>query len=248
MRRRPGSIDLDANLRLPAVVVDAHVSRAGEGRYPTVSELAEARAQTGWSEVELDATAHTVVFRNPRLLLDLGAVGKGYALDRVAAVIEELGVDAALLGAGQSTYVALGAPEGKIGWRVNIPDSVDRSRIISTVELENAALSTSGAYGKFFELEGTTYCHIIDPRSGRPVGDMLQVTVVADSGEASDAAATAVFVGGPLRAAELVIALRVDRALLVAGDVAKPAIIGINWPDVDNTRQRTPGTARKEGR
>lgn len=212
----------------------------GEGRYPSHPELEQARALTGWHEVELNAAARTVTFRKPELLLDLGAVGKGYALDRVAGLMQSLGVDAVLLGAGESTYVALGAPEGESGWQINIPDPVDRSRTISTVKLRNGALSTSGSYEKFFELEGTTYCHIVDPRTGRPVSDMLQATVVAPSGEASDAAATAVFVGGPAQAAELVAALGADRALLVAGDVAKFELIGINWPGFDTSRQRAP--------
>ncbi len=213
----------------------------GNGKYPSDRELADARRRTGWSGVELDATARTVSFRHPELALDLGAVGKGYALDRVAEKLRRLGVRRALLGAAQSTYVAIGAPVGEQGWPIDVPDPLDRAKVISRVALRDASLSTSGSYEKFFELDGKTYAHIIDPRTGRPAEDMLQATVVAATGERSDVAATAAFVGGPARAAEYLAGLDAAGALLVTGSAAAPRVLRIDWPGTDELGTDEPG-------
>jgi len=214
-----------------------------QGRYPTDAELERARKRTGWEQVELDPGRRTVRFRRSGILLDLGASGKGYALDRVAALLRASGVDAVLLGAGQSTYVAVGSPPGAMAWRVNVPDPNDRSLTASSIGLCDAALSTSGSYEKFFAIGGKTYCHIVDPRTGRPVTGMLQATARVCSGEESDMLATAAFVTGTAGAADL-IDEGPDRGLmLVTGDPANPEVGGLSWPDtaVAELRQEARG-------
>lgn len=202
-----------------------------QGRYPTDAELARARARTGWDLVELEPRRRTVRFRRSDILLDLGAIGKGYALDRVAALLRQSGVEAALAGAGQSTYVAIGRPPGEVAWRVNVPDPNDRSRTISSIDLRDAALSTSGSYEKFFVIGDKTYCHIIDPRTGRPVTGMLQATVRARTGEESDMLATATFVAGAAGAANLIDEEFHQAMMLVTGEPSAPRLSGLHWPD-----------------
>src|SRR5437868_10951780 len=92
----------------------------GAGRYPAAAELAQARAAVGWQHVQLDAAARTVQFDRAGVELDLGGIGKGYAVDRVAALLREGGVRAALIDAGGSTLYAIGAPPGKLGWRLRV--------------------------------------------------------------------------------------------------------------------------------
>jgi thiamine biosynthesis lipoprotein len=167
-----------------------------EGRVPTEAELAEARAHVGMEHVELDGPAGTVRFRRPGLALNLGSVGKGYALDRVAAELMQAGVPTALLTGGSSSVLALGrGPEGT-GFLVGLRDPHDHSRRFGTVRLAKSALGVSGAGEQHFAHDGRVYGHIIDPRTGWPVEGRVFVAVVAPTAELADALATAFFVGG----------------------------------------------------
>jgi len=129
----------------------------GAGRYPSNEELAHAREQTGWQNVRLDNRARSVYFLKRGIELDLGGIGKGYVLDRVAALLREAGVKSALISSGSSSIYAIGAPPGKAGWPVRVPDPMDHTRTVSTALLKDQSLSTSGSYEKFFRLNGRTY-------------------------------------------------------------------------------------------
>src|SRR5207248_2554798 len=169
----------------------------GQGRYPSASELESARAKVGWKYVRLDAAARSVQFLKPGMEIDLGGIGKGYAVDRMVEMLRNAGVQSALVDAGSSTLFAMGAPPGAAGWKVLVPKPGDRAHTISTVFLRDESLSTSGSYEKFFRLEGRTYCHIMDPRTGRPVQQMLQTSVIAPTATITDALSTTLFVLGP---------------------------------------------------
>jgi thiamine biosynthesis lipoprotein len=168
------------------------------GRLPAPDELASTLADVGMEKVELAATADvkTVRFSRPCISLNLGGVGKGYALDRVAKDLYQAGVDTALLSAGSSSLRAIGAGPDGAGYRVGIRDPFDHKRRYGTVTLRNDALGVSGAGEQFFEVEGRRYGHIIDPRSGWPVEGRALVAVTAPTGTLADALATAFFVGG----------------------------------------------------
>src|SRR2546422_1154413 len=175
----------------------------GAGHYPSSEELARAREQTGWQRVRLDQRTRSVLFLAQGIELDLGGIGKGYALDCVARVLREAGVTAALISSGSSSIYAIGAPPGQAGWPVRVSDPLDRTRILSTILLKDQSLATSGNYEKFFQLSGRTYCHIMDPGTGRPVEGMLQTSVIAPEATDSDALSTAVFVMGAARSVRL---------------------------------------------
>jgi thiamine biosynthesis lipoprotein len=202
----------------------------GAGRFPSDEELARARAQTGWRRVALDPERRSVRFLTPGLELDPGGIGKGYALDRVAALLRGEGVAAALLLSGSSSVYALGAPPGRAGWTVRVPDPLDRSRDLSAVVLKDQSLSTSGNYEKFFRLGGRTYCHIMDPRTGRPVEGVLQTTVIAPEATDSDALSTALFVLGPERGARLLEGMRGTAAFVVTDRSGAGRLVEIRWP------------------
>jgi thiamine biosynthesis lipoprotein len=168
----------------------------GEGRLPTDDEIAEVRARVGYEHVILDAASGTVRFDRPGVELDLGGIGKGYAVDKAVAVLRARGVTAALVSAGGSTTFGLGAPPGEPGWGVSVADPVRTSRTAVTVTLRDQALSVSGSYEKSFEVDGVRYSHIMDPRTGRPVQGMLSVAVVAPTGTQGDALDNVLFVQG----------------------------------------------------
>lgn len=151
----------------------------GEGHVPDRQSIARVMAHVGYRNVVLDAGERTVSFSKPGIELDPGGVGKGYAIDRMAAVLRERGIRSALLSAGGSSIYAIGAPpESARGWRIAIQDPLDSSKSAATVYLKDNSLSTSGGYEKFFEAGGRMYSHIMDPRTGYPVSGTLAVSVV----------------------------------------------------------------------
>jgi thiamine biosynthesis lipoprotein len=178
------------------------------GRLPEPEELAVARASVGMDKVILaegndegGAQVKTVRFTQPGVSLNLGGVGKGYALDRIAADMSAAGTETALMSAGSSSFRAIGeGPEGT-GYRVGLRDPFDHTRRYGSVTLSNNALGVSGAGEQFFEVAGRRYGHIIDPRAGWPVEGRALVAVTAPTATLADALATAFFVGGPAIAA-----------------------------------------------
>ncbi len=214
----------------------------GQGLYPTETDLAAARAAVGYRHVALDSGARTVRFDRPGVELDLGGIGKGYVVDRVAELLRESGANAALINAGSSTLYALGAPPGRAGWRVRVPWPASRERTLSSVLLRDASLSTSGSYEKFFRLGGRQYCHIMNPHTGQPVQGMLQTTVIAPSATDSDVLSTAVFVMGARRGERLLRTIAKTSALWVEDEAVSPRVVGWRWP----ARMETPNQA--EGR
>jgi thiamine biosynthesis lipoprotein len=200
------------------------------GHYPSRAELSEARANVGWQHVALDTAARSIRFLAPGIELDVGGVGKGFALDRAARILRRHGVTAALLGAGQSSYYAIGAPPEAKGWPITISDPDDPAQVLSTAPLRDRSLSTSGNTQKFFWLDEKRYSHIIDPRTGEPATGMRQVTVTARTAADSDALATAIFVLGPERAAQLVKQGDGIAALLVT-EHEEEGIVAIEWTE-----------------
>jgi thiamine biosynthesis lipoprotein len=201
------------------------------GHFPNQKELAHARAATGWTQVALDPLLRTVRFRVPNMELDLGGIGKGYAVDRVVTLLREAGVQAAFVDAGSSTVYALGSPPGKNGWKVLVPEPGKRSSAVSEVMLRDQSLSTSGNYEKFFQLNGKTYCHIMDPRRGYPVQGMLQTTVIARTATDTDALSTTLFVLGPDAGRRMLQSLPEISAMWITGTSPEAdAVDQYHWP------------------
>jgi thiamine biosynthesis lipoprotein len=168
-----------------------------EGRVPTDDELAEARERVGMQHVVLDEPVRTVRFSRPGMALNLGSIGKGYALDRVGAEMKAAGVETGLLTAGASSVLAVGTGVDGTGFVVGLRDPFDHDRRMGTVQLRDAALGVSGIGEQHFTIDGRRYGHILDARTGRPVVDRAYVAVVAPTAAMADALATAFFVGGP---------------------------------------------------
>jgi thiamine biosynthesis lipoprotein len=207
-----------------------------QGRVPSDTELAALREKIGWRHVLLNAATRTVAFTPPQPMdLDPGSIGKGFAVDRVAALLREQGVTSALISAGGSTLYAIGAPPGSGGWPVNVPDprhldSRQAGAIASTILLKDSSLSTGGCTEKFFMKDGHRYCHIFDPRTMRPVEGMLQTTVIDPSATDSDALSTVVFVLSPEASKRLLTSRPDSKALIFSQRSSGPDCFAINWP------------------
>lgn len=178
----------------------------GSGARPTDSQIAEARELVGSKHLELDPIHSTIRFKRAGMMLDLGSIGKGYALDMAAEILRDAGVENALLHGGTSTIYALGQDiSGK--WKIAIdrptlpsdPSTAPANQPpepLATVELTNEALSVSAVWGKFFSLEGKIYGHVIDPRTGWPAENALLGAVVVPSAADSDALSTVILLSG----------------------------------------------------
>jgi FAD:protein FMN transferase len=170
----------------------------GSGRLPSAWDLARAREKIGYQYVALDPDKRTIRFLRDGMKLDPGGIGKGYAVDRMAAVLRQAGIKRAFISAGSSSLYALGAPPDEArGWYVRIRDPKNPEETAAEVYLKNESLSTSGFYEKFFEVDGKIYSHIMDPRTGMPAEGVLTVSVVSEKTIDSEAWSTAYFVNGP---------------------------------------------------
>jgi thiamine biosynthesis lipoprotein len=169
-----------------------------DGAVPPAAELVAAMRATGFRHVVLDETRSAVKFRAAGLELNLGAVGKGYALDRAAELLRaKWGVRSALLHGGGSSVYAIGCPPGDArGWPVRLKHPSAPEESLGVVRLANAGLGTSAATFQFFEYNGRKLGHLLDPRTGWPAAGTASASVLAPSAAEADAMSTAAFVLG----------------------------------------------------
>jgi thiamine biosynthesis lipoprotein len=165
-----------------------------EGRLPEVNAIEAARALVGAEGILLDEATRTVRLDRLGLELNLGAIGKGYALDHVSETLRDAGLLHALLSAGRSSLLAIGGRAR--GWHVEVVSPRIDDRPLAQVWLRDAALGTSGAGEQFVMVDGARYGHVIDPRTGRPASGVLSASVIASSAATADALSTAFLVGG----------------------------------------------------
>ena len=169
-----------------------------EGRVPTPAERAMALGRSGTRFLALDRDRQTVRYLRPGLEINLGGVGKGYALDRTAVQIRnDWGVASALLHGGSSSVLAIGTPPGQPrGWPIALKHPWEQGRRLGTLYLRDEALGTSAATFQHFEYNGLKLGHILDPRTGWPASGVEQASVIAPTAAEADALSTALFVLG----------------------------------------------------
>jgi thiamine biosynthesis lipoprotein len=167
-----------------------------EGRIPEPDELETARSRVGMDKVILDRDKMTVRFSHPEIEINLGSIGKGYALDRADSLMRGRGIGSALISGGSSSLIAIGDNGSGEDWVVGIRHPVLKNTRIAKLALSDRAMGTSGSAEQYFEKDGKHYGHIIDPRSGVPATGILSVTVIAPSAALADALATAFFIEG----------------------------------------------------
>ncbi|HVK08272.1 MAG TPA: FAD:protein FMN transferase, partial [Gemmataceae bacterium] len=170
-----------------------------QGRVPTPAERAAAMTRTGTRFLALDHDHRTVKYLRPGLEINLGGIGKGYALDRSAELLRaDWGAESGLLNGGMSSVRAIGTPPGQPrGWPVALRHPWEPDRPLGTLYLADAGLGTSAATFQHFAYNGQKLGHLLDPRIGWPAAGVEQVSVVAPTAAEADALSTAFFVLGP---------------------------------------------------
>jgi thiamine biosynthesis lipoprotein len=175
------------------------------GAVPEKERLDEARSLVGGDLVELDAASRTVRFLKPGVRLNLGSVGKGFAVDRCGETLLRRGIEDFLVHGGNSSVLAHGSstPPGDsssartAGWIVGLRDPLRPQQRLRELRLKHRALGTSGAQFQSFRHRGRRYGHILDPRTGWPAEGVLSATAIAPSAALADILSTAFYVLGP---------------------------------------------------
>lgn len=201
--------------------------RSGDYIVPEAEILASALAQTGWEKVQLSEDALTLP---EGLKLDLGAVAKGYAAQKAADLLAQAGIDRAILTLGGNVQT-LGTKADGSDWTVAVTDPEDPSAACAALSVSGTkAIVTSGGYQRYFEQDGVTYHHILDPETGCPAqGGLVSVTIVAEDGLLADALSTALFVMGLEGAVSFCLEHREFEAFLIAEDGSccyTPGLVG----------------------
>jgi len=175
-----------------------------QGRLPSDKEIAAALESVGMDKVMLDAANGRVAFDRFGVSLHLNCIGKGYALDRMAELLdstgdqESEGIGDYLLHGGRSSVLARGNCPGSArpGWTIGVPHPLQPGERLAEVDLVDQSLGTSGSGTQFFEHAGRRYGHLLDPRTGWPAEGVHSATVVASTAAEADALSTALYVMG----------------------------------------------------
>ncbi|MCS6976953.1 MAG: FAD:protein FMN transferase [Gemmatales bacterium] len=174
----------------------------GPRRVPAPEEQAEAIQRSGMRFVVLHPERRTVRFLRDGVEINLGSIGKGYALDQAAALLRErFGIQSALLHGGHSSVYAIGSlPGHERGWPVGVTHPEDPSVRLLSLWLRDSALGVSAKTFRHLEWQGRKLGHILDPRTGWPAEGLAHVSVLAPTAAEADALATALFVLGEAEA------------------------------------------------
>jgi len=212
-----------------------------KGSVPDDATIKSTLASIGMQHLQLDADSKSVRFAVPNLKVNLGGIGKGYAIDRVADSIRQRGIEDFVLHGGQSSVIASGnqkdiESDSKSGWPVGLSHPVQPDRRLAEFFLRNRALGTSGTARQGFFHQGKRYGHIIHPKTGWPTSHFLSTTVISKSAELSDALATAFFVM-PIEEVETFCRDNVDvSAVLVSETPGKTkGQVQLDWFNLDDS-------------
>ncbi len=163
---------------------------------PPQSELDEAMKRVGLDKVIFNDTDHTVQFTVKDMSLDLGGIAKGYAVDMAAENVRKIGVNAGIINLAGNIYCFPTPPQKRKFYTVSIRNPLNKEKACGVIRILNKSVATSGNYERYVTFNGKNYTHIINPKTGHPVEDMLSVTVLTDSATDADMFSTSIFVGG----------------------------------------------------
>lgn len=174
---------------------EAGINDPKQAKLPEMKELEAAAEHTDIHGIVIDEKASTVYLKDPEMSLDVGSIGKGYAVQKVAEYAkEELGVTSMLFSVGGNVCAIGGHPDGT-PWRIGIqnPDVDSDQAYLQKVSVQDVSVVTSGNYQRYYEVDGKRYCHIINPQTLLPADTFSSVTVITPDSGIADALSTTLF-------------------------------------------------------
>lgn len=163
---------------------------------PTADKVDEAISRVGSKYIHLDSAANTIAFERDGMSIDMNAIVQGYACDRAIEILKDNGIRDAVVDTSGEVY-CLGRRYKDSDWVVGVRHPRDKTKVLMEIRLRDMAISTSGDYEKFFKVRGKRYSHLVDPRTGRAVGDsVLSASVIAKDAATADALSTALSISG----------------------------------------------------
>ena len=236
-RRTGGAFDITAG-----PLIDAWGFGNRKGQHPSAEELSAARRLVDWQKIDVSLDPPSVRLQDAGMKINLGAIGKGDALDRVVAKLTERGVSDFLIHAGASSVVARGHQDEEAGggWPIGLSHPTVTGRTLGHIRLHDQAMSTSGSGRQFFHYRGQRYGHVLDPRTGRPAGGSLSVTVVTDTATAADALATAMFVMDDDQRRSMALPAVIVDAGRRQNEVTTRRLGEVGWEPVDSSLETSP--------
>ena len=188
-----------------------------DGRVPSRSEIAPRLPLIDYRALQLDDCAGTAGLTRAGMAVNLGGIGKGYAIDRAATILRDAGLSDFMIQSGGDLFVA--GRRGERPWRVGLQDPRGvPNTLFAAIELTDAAFSTSGDYERYFIRDGHRYHHILDPGTGEPAPGSRSVTIMAKRAIASDGLSTGVFILGGDEGMALIEKLPDVEGVIVTGD------------------------------
>ena len=173
---------------------DRGIADPENAKLPKLKDLEKASLYTDISQVKIDEENSTVYLENPEMSLDVGGIGKGYAVQKTAEYAREIGMENLLLSVGGNVS-AIGGKRNGDKWKIGIqnPDLDSEEAYAEKVNVENMCVVTSGDYQRYYEVDGVRYCHIIDPDTLMPADYFASVTILTKDSAVADAMSTAVY-------------------------------------------------------
>lgn len=161
---------------------------------PKKSQLEQAAKNTNIDYVKIDEEKNTVFLEKSNMSLDVGGIGKGYAVQKTAEYAKEIGMDSLLISVGGNVCAVGGKKDGS-PWTVGIqnPDLSGAEKYKEKVKVKDKSVVTSGNYQRYYMVDGVRYCHIIDPDTWMPADDFASVTILSEDSGFADAMSTAVY-------------------------------------------------------
>ena len=173
-----------------------------KGKLKEVPEAREIEKQlplVNYRNIIMNERNQTVEFKKKGMVLDFGAIAKGYALDQAVKVLQGRGIKEALINAGGDIGVI-----GERVWKVGLQHPRKENEVLTVIKLKNRAIATSGDYQRYFMKEGQRYHHIINPKTGYPALKCTSVTILAPQATQADILATSIFILGPEKGMKLI--------------------------------------------
>lgn len=203
-------------------LVDLFRTAKKTGIAPTEEQIAQARTKVGFEKLELDEQNRTVRFSVEGMRLDLGAIAKGYAVDKAAEAAQRCGALGAMVDLGGNVRCFGSPPKGRDHWLIGVQDpnsaveGFGGGGLLFTLKIIDAAMATSGDYQQFAMIKGKRHSHILDPHTGASAEGLSSVTIITGNATDADALSTAVSVMGPQKGLTLIEKFPGTEAILIS--------------------------------